>query len=387
VIFTEVRFLLFVVACWVTLFAVPLRFRAAVLAAWGVAFYAVYAAPFLPLVVELVVASYLIGRGRGDLALIGAVVILFIQFKSGFDLTGLAAAQASRTGPSAVLVPLGFSFLAFELMHLVIECRRGRIQSPRLLDVASFAFFFPCRIAGPIKRYPAYLAAVADARPSIDNVYAGLVRVLVGILKKVAIADLLGLTAFEISYAATPLHVWRVVLAYGVQIYVDFSAYSDIAIGVSRILGITVPENFNWPYLSPNIQEFWNRWHMTLSGWARDYIFSPAGRALFKTSLKSRPAVIAAVSYLATFLVIGAWHGIAANFLVWGAYHGVLLSAYYVYRTRIPATIASSSWFHSRPVTVIGAVVTFFFVTIGWFPFMTDLPGAMRLLRIAAGGH
>jgi alginate O-acetyltransferase complex protein AlgI len=302
-------------------------------------------------------------------------------------VSGLSAAQASRLGAAAPLVPLGFSFLAFELMHFVIECRRGRIQQPRLIDVAAFAFFFPCRIAGPIKRYPAFLTAVADARPSIDEVYAGMVRVLVGILKKVAIADPLALTSAEVLYADTPLHVWRVVLAYGVQLYVDFSAYSDIAIGISRILGITVPENFNWPYLSPNIQEFWNRWHMTLSGWARDYVFSPAGRALFKTTLRSRPAAIAAISYLATFLVIGAWHGVSANFLVWGAYHGLLLSAYHLYRTRIPASVAASSWFHSPVVTMLATAITFVVVTIGWFPFMTTLPNAMRLLRIAAGGH
>jgi alginate O-acetyltransferase complex protein AlgI len=387
VIFTEVRFVLFLIGCWVTFFVVPQRHRPAVLAAWGLAFYFTYALPFAGLVIELVLAAYLVGRGRADLLVVGVVIALFLEFKGGIDVTGLSALQVRPTGAAALIVPLGFSFLAFELMHFVFECRRGKIQQPRLVDVASFAFYFPCRVAGPIKRYPAFLAVVADARPSIDNVYAGVVRVLIGIAKKVAIADVAALTAAEISYAATPLHVWKVILAYSIQIYFDFSAYSDIAIGVSRILGITVPENFNWPYLSPNIQEFWNRWHMTLSGWARDYVFSPAGRAMFKTRLRTRPGAIAAISYLATFLVIGAWHGLSANFIVWGLYHGVLLSLYYVYRTRVPAAVAASRWFHSRAVSVAATALTFVVVTLGWVPFMTDLPNAMRLLRIIVRGE
>ena len=99
--------------------------------------------------------------------------------------------------------------------------------------------------------------------------------------------------------------------AYSLALYMDFSAYSDFAIGVSRVMGIRVPENFNWPYLSTNIQDFWNRWHMSLSSWVRDYVFSTVGRQLFKTRLRHRPGVIATASYFATFLVVGAWHGLA----------------------------------------------------------------------------
>ena len=284
-------------------------------------------------------------------------------------------------------MPLGFSFLAFELLHFAIECHRGRIERPALFDVASFALYFPCRVAGPIKRYGAYQSAVAAAVPTAANVYAGLVRVLIGVAKKVALADFFALTAAEVMYAATPLHVWKVVLAYSLQIYLDFSAYSDIAIGFSRMLGITVPENFNWPYLSPNIQEFWNRWHMTLSGWARDYVFTPSGHALFKTALRTHPAAIATLSCLATFLVIGAWHGLTAGFLVWGAYHALLVTVYYLYRRHVPAALTTSAWLDSSLTTVASIGLTFLLVTIGWVPFMTTLPDATRLLRIMAGGH
>ena len=386
-IFTEVRFVLLFIGCWATFFAAPRRFRSAALTAWGLAFYACYAAAYVPLVVELILATYLLGRRRGDLLLVLLVSALFVTFKTGVDVLGFAAMTPSSTGAEALIVPLGFSFLAFELLHFAIECHRGRIERPGLLDVASFALYFPCRIAGPIKRYGPYQAAVANAAPTTENVYAGLLRVLVGVTKKVVLADFFALTAAEVAYAATPLHVWKVVLAYSLQIYFDFSAYSDMAIGFSRVLGITVPENFNWPYFSSNIQEFWNRWHMTLSGWARDYVFTPSGRAMFKTSLRSQPAVIATVSYFATFLVIGAWHGLTPNFLVWGAYHAVLVTGYYLYRRHAPAGLTTSRWFQSAPVTVTSVGLTFLLVTIGWVPFMTTLPNATRLLRIMAGGH
>lgn len=386
-IFTEVRFVLLFVGCWMTFFAAPHRFRSAVLTIWGAAFYAVYAPAYVPLVLELIVAAYLIGRQRGDLLLVLLVSALFVTFKTGADVLGLSHLRPPSTGIAAIIVPLGFSFLAFELLHFAIECHRGRIERPALLDVASFALYFPCRVAGPIKRYGAYQSAVAAAVPTAANVYAGFVRVLIGVAKKVVLADFFALTAAEVMYAATPLHVWKVVLAYSLQIYLDFSAYSDIAIGFSRMLGITVPENFNWPYFSSNIQEFWNRWHMTLSGWARDYVFTPSGRALFKTALRTHPAAIATLSYLATFLVIGAWHGLTASFLVWGAYHALLVTVYYLYRRHVPAALTTSAWFDSTLTTVASIGLTFLLVTIGWVPFMTTLPNATRLLRIMAGGH
>jgi alginate O-acetyltransferase complex protein AlgI len=387
VIFTDVRFVVLLVGCWLTFFAVPRAWRSLALVAWGVAFYAIYADSAVLLMLELVLAAYAIGRGRGDVVLTMLVVALLVRFRLGVDITGLSRALAAPSAREGVVLPLGFSFLAFELLHYVIECRSGRLQPASLVDVAAFALFFPCRIAGPIRRFSQFMSALADAVPTAENVYAGALRALTGLFKKLVIADVLALSAAEVSYAATPAHVWRVVLAFGVQIYVDFSAYSDMAIGASRMLGFAVPENFNWPYLSPSIQEFWNRWHMSLSAWARDYVFTPTGRRLFKTRLKASPTAIAALSYFATFIVIGAWHGLTPNFLVWGAYQGLLLTAYYVYRTWIPAGVARSAWFQSRLAGAASVTLTFMAVTIGWVPFMTDLPRSVTLLRLMFGGH
>ena len=387
-IFTDVRFVLLLTACWATFFVVPVGYRSAVLVFWGCVFYAIYAGPFFLLVAELVVATYLVCRGRADLALTGAIILFFVRFRLGVDLTGMSQAGLRAAGTTgAVIIPLGFSFLAFELLHVVIEYHRGRLRDASFVDLAAFAFFFPCRIAGPIKRYPAFVDAVRQAQPSTENVYAGVVRILVGLFKKFVVVDLLALTVGEASYATTAMHLWEIMFAYSLQIYLDFSAYSDLAIGSSRVLGIAVPENFNWPYLSPNIQEFWNRWHMSLSSWARDYVFTPTGRTLFKGSLKSSPTLIAAMSYFATFLVIGAWHGLTPNFLVWGAYHGALVTTYHVYRKRIPASVAESHWFGSKVTDVVGTGLTFLLVTVGWVPFMSDMTRSAKFLRVMFGGH
>jgi alginate O-acetyltransferase complex protein AlgI len=206
-----------------------------------------------------------------------------------------------------------------------------------------------------------------------------------GLAKKYILADVLALRVAEAAASYSSKHAWSVVFAYSLQIYFDFSAYSDIAIGFARILGIRLPENFNWPYLARNIREFWDRWHITLSHWVRDYVFTPVGRRLFKTKLRPWPAVIASISYLVTFLVVGAWHGLTAGFLIWGAYHGVLLSAYHLVRLKTPVVISDSGWYRSRFTRVASTAFTFLFVTIGWVPFMLPMAEAKKLLALMFG--
>lgn len=365
-IFTDLRFLLLFVCCWLTFFAVPPIRRSAALAAWGIVFYAVYAGAAVVLVLALVIAAAFSNR-RSVAWFAGAVVCgLLTMFKTGVDLPWV--------------MPLGFSYLAFELLHVVIERRRGRIPSASLVDLLAYALFLPCRIAGPIRRFPDFTAAVAGARASADNVYAGVLRILIGLGKKLVLADTLALTSAELGAVDGRTHAWIVVLAYAFRIYFDFSAYSDLAIGFSRVLGIAVPENFSYPYFAVNIREFWTRWHITLSTWVRDYVFLPTGRTLFGTSLRRRPGLIATISYMVTFLAVGAWHGLTGAFLTWGAYHGLLLSAHHLIQTRLPPSISDRAWYRSRLASATSAAVTFVFVTVGWVPFMTDLATARRLL-------
>jgi len=366
VIFTDLRFLLLFGCCWLTFLAVPPARRTCALALWGMVFYVVYAGAWAILVVALAAGAARSNR-RSVAWLAGTAVCgLLVIFKI--------------PGAGRWIMPLGFSYLSFELLHVIIERRRGRIASVSFLDLLAYALFLPCRIAGPIRRFPEFTAAVAQARLSPENVYEGVLRILSGLAKKLVIADTLALTGAELGTVTSRTHAWTVVLAYAFRIYFDFSAYSDLAIGFSRLLGITVPENFSYPYLAVNIREFWNRWHITLSHWVRDYIFVPTGRALFGTFLRPWPAVIATISYLVTFLAVGAWHGVSGAFLVWGAYHAVLLSTHHVIRTKMPASIADHPWYRSRVASAISAAVTFAFVTVGWVPFMTNLETARHLL-------
>jgi alginate O-acetyltransferase complex protein AlgI len=364
-IFSDPAFFALFFACGAAFFTAPRSWRLAVMLVFGAIFYVLYEGHFLAVVIVFAWAA-VSARSRGQRAFVSAAII---------------ATLAYFKRPDAI-VPLGFSYLAFELIHVVIEQQRGRTPTPDLTGLLAFSLFMPTRPAGPIRRYPQFASALAAAELTTDNVYQGTLRIVVGFTKKLVIADTLALTSIELGYVQTTMHAWFLVLAYALRIYMDFSAYSDIAIGFSRILGISVPENFANPYLAPDIREFWNRWHITLSHWVRDYVFVPFGRALFGTALRPFPAAIAAISYLVTFVLVGAWHGLTANFLLWGAYQGLLLGAHHIWRAKLPHVIGNHRWYHSSAATAASVVVTFGFVIIGWVPFMTDVRTARKLLGL-----
>ena len=383
-LFTDARFAALVAAAWLSFAAVPIGWRAGVLTFWGALFYVLYAPDAVPVVAALIVVVYLLS-GRHWLMAVAVATGVLAYYKIA---AGPEALIASGTSARSVLIPLGLSFLTFELIHYCIERRRGAIAGVSFVHYLAFALYFPCRVAGPIKRYPEFAGAIASARPSAATVYAGGLRVLLGLVKKVVLADTLGLTVSELAAGGevTAGHAVRILVAYSVQIALDFSAYSDIAIGISMMFGIVVPENFRRPYLSESIQEFWTRWHISLSSWVRDYVFLPFGRLAFGTRLRRHPLAIAILAYLVAFLVVGAWHGLSWNFVLWGAYHGVLLGLHQAYRRTIAARLAVHAWFSSTAVRVASVAVTFAFVTIGWVFFTTSTPGeAARLLGRMVG--
>jgi alginate O-acetyltransferase complex protein AlgI len=376
------RFVALFVLCWICFFAVPREWRALTLAFWGAAFYAMFAGAFFGVVLVLTVLTYF-AEQRVIAWVVGVLTVALLYYfkvRAAVLDVGAGAPASAR-----ILIPLGFSYLSFELLHVVIERRRGRIPQLSAADLLAFVFFAPARVAGPIKRYPDFTNAVQDATMSMANVYAGTTRVLTGLAKKLLIADVLALFVAERPDVRSTAHAWLVLLAFTFQIYFDFSAYTDVAIGFARMLGIQLPENFRRPYLAPNIREFWNRWHITLSTWVRDYIFLPAGRGLFRTRLRTAPALIAAISYLVTFAIVGAWHGVTAAFLLWGLYHGTLLAVYHAIRVHTPARVAAHPLYRSRIVTTAGVAVTFLLVAIGWVPFMTTWENASTLLALLFG--
>jgi alginate O-acetyltransferase complex protein AlgI len=256
-------------------------------------------------------------------------------------------------------------------------------------------------VAGPIKRYQ-------DFRPKLENPslvwdqdwQIGINRILVGLAKKFMIADLLTAFTNHLNHADIAaaqrwvLPIW--LFAYGMKIYFDFSAYSDIAIGSARLFGIKVPENFDWPYLRTNISEFWRHWHMSLYKWLVDYVFIPLGG-----SRKNAPRVY--LNVLITMFLSGLWHGAGLNFVVWGLWHGLLLAGHRLWsnwrESVVPGAGESPSWACqprptpesvnvARGITITPLVpkiaswlLTFLLVNLGWAFFCMDLPTALFFFR------
>jgi len=311
--------------------------------------------------------------------IVQAVVLLFV-FKyltfavgSWNDLASILHLRPLGA-PHRWLLPLGISFFTFEFIHFAADTYTGKIGRTKLADYAAFILFFPSMVAGPIKRYQDFAPKLDSARFDPALARQGITRILAGLAKKHVFADTFALWAAKLNgpelYSA---HAWQIlawVAAYGMQIYLDFSAYSDIAIGSGYLFGVVIPENFNWPYASQNISEFWHRWHISLSRWIRDYVYIPLGGS-------RRGEVRTALNLLVAFTVSGIWHGAAYNFAAWGLWHGLLLVAHRQWNDRFPMLA-------SRTPRWAGIGLTFVCVNFGWVFFCMDIRRAsVALLRVA----
>ena len=278
-----------------------------------------------------------------------------------------------------VLLPVGISFYTFESLAYTINVYRGERASRSLLDFALFLSFFPHLVAGPIVRPRAFLPQlVAPTAIAGSEVELALARIAQGFLKKVLLADVLGQYVDavwkDLAYYPTG-NVLLAFYAYAFQIYFDFSGYTDIALGVSRLFGFKLPENFDRPYLAQSPREFWQRWHISLSTWLRDYLYVSLGG-----NRGSR--VRTYVNLLLTMVLGGLWHGAAWTFVVWGAYHGVLLAGHRLLADRRAAAARSPL------ATLLAQIGTFHLVVLGWVFFRApSLADAMAALgRLAAPG-
>lgn len=220
-------------------------------------------------------------------------------------------------------LPIGISFFTFQAVSYVFDVYRNRVPAERnLLNVALYVSLFPQLIAGPIVRYETVAREIRKRTLSLYDFGWGVQRFIIGLGKKVLIANTVGRVAdaaFGGDYATlTSLTAWVGLLCYTLQIYYDFSGYSDMAIGIGRMLGFRFPENFRYPYISASVTEFWRRWHITLSTWFRDYLYIPLGGNRVSTLRLYG-------NLLAVFVLCGLWHGAGLNFLVWGLIHGGFL--------------------------------------------------------------
>ena len=244
-----------------------------------------------------------------------------VYFKyADFFLENLNALGANFSLLGLVL-PVGISFYTFQILSYTVDVYRGEVKAQRNpIDLACYVTFFPQLIAGPIVRYKDIAAQLQSRAHSLDNIRLGAGRFLVGLGKKVLLANLLGevCAAWRVTADPSVVFSWLYAISYTLHIYFDFSGYSDMAIGLGRLFGFSFPENFHYPYISRSITEFWRRWHMSLGTWFRDYVYIPLGgnrRGKWRQFL----------NILVVWMLTGFWHGAAWNFLFWGLYFAVLL--------------------------------------------------------------
>jgi D-alanyl-lipoteichoic acid acyltransferase DltB (MBOAT superfamily) len=296
--------------------------------------------------------------------------------------TSLALAQDLRW--------LGFSYLAFRLLHTIRDRLSGRLPDVSLSEYIIYIIFFPTLTAGPIDRIERFIGDLR--RPLLltaDDLGEAGKRLIIGLFKKFAIADVLGMIALNATNALQVRSAgwaWVLLYAFAFQIYFDFSGYTDIAIGLGRLLGIKLPENFNAPYLKPNLTQFWNNWHMSLTQWFRTYFFNPITRFLRS---RKNPVPIPAVIFftqVATMVLIGLWHGVTLNFVVWGLWHGLGLFIHNRWSELTRARFAELSPRWQSAFNMGGALLTFNFVAIGWVFFaLPALSISVYYLRVLFG--
>ncbi len=351
------------------------------LVATSLFFYGFAAPEYLPLLLFSILVNFflgdLLGRRQANRRCILAMGVLFnIGLLGFFKYARFFVWNVNLvTGAGFALpkwaLPLAISFYTFQQVAYLADCYYNRTQKCGFLDYCFFVAFFPQLIAGPIVRFkeiiPQYLEG---CRRPVDwsRMATGVFIFAVGLFKKVIIADVFKLWA-DAGFAATAVpgffDAWGAVLCYTFQLYFDFSGYSDMAIGAALLFNIRLPVNFNSPYKALDIQDFWRRWHITLSRWLRDYLYIPLGG-------NRKGASRTMVNLFITFLLAGLWHGAGWTFVTWGALHGAALAGHRIWQARGWRMPAAAGWF-----------LTFLFVTVAWVFFRA--PSMAQALRLLGG--
>jgi alginate O-acetyltransferase complex protein AlgI len=379
--FATLGYALFLVVVVAVYWLLPRRVGRYWLILASLIFYGSWNVAYVPGFVALVVANWGLGilavryRRPAVLAAVALNLGLLAFFKyanwalgSASSVLGQLSGQGGGAPPVAIQLPLAISFVTFTMLAYVIDIGRGSRPERNLGRFALFVTFFPHLIAGPIMRGRELLPQVRHARPFRVRFLGRALPLLVSGLLKKTIGDNLAPAAnavFADPRAFATWSVWVGMLAFAFQIFFDFSGYTDLALGSAHLLGFQLPKNFNWPYRSGSIREFWRRWHMTLSRWLRDYLYIPLGGSRHGQ----------ARTYLAlmvTMLLGGLWHGAGLTFIVWGAWHGIGLSVQRLVRDRTGRERLLPSG--------LGWAATFLFVLLGWVFFRAASLGSALLL-------
>ncbi|NLF20894.1 MAG: MBOAT family protein [Clostridiaceae bacterium] len=333
-LFSSLTFLYwFLPSVLILYFLLPDRFKNFVLLAASLLFYAWGEPRFIVLMLVTILSAYVHGRlieaTRGRLAerlwLLSSITIALaplLYFKyANFLIDNLSVLTGTNLPVLKLSLPIGISFYTFQALSYTVDVYRGRIQAQRKLHLlALYITFFPQLIAGPIVRYTDIETALSRRSHSLENFSSGFTRFSLGLAKKVLLANELGefVQVFRSSGQKSVAFYWLYAVAFSLQIYLDFSGYSDMAIGLGRIFGFDFPENFRYPFEARSITEFWRRWHISLGSWFRDYVYIPLGGNRVSGSRL-------ALNLLTVWTLTGLWHGAEWQFVLWGLFFGLLL--------------------------------------------------------------
>lgn len=380
-LFSSIPFLyVFLPATLLLYFAAPRRMKNAVLLLCSLVFYGWGEPKYLLLMLFSIAQGYLFGlliekyRGKTRSTVffwlsVALSLLLLAYFKyADFFLDSFRAVTGLPVPALQIALPIGISFYTFQILSYVVDVRRGDASAQKNpIDLAAYIAMFPQLIAGPIVRYTDVAAQLRTRTHTRAGTAAGTRRFVLGLAKKILIANVLGQLVQQFQTAQDPdmLFHWLYAVGFMLQIYFDFSAYSDMAIGLGAIFGFSFPENFNYPYCSASITEFWRRWHISLGSWFRDYVYIPLGGSRVGKWKLLR-------NLLLVWAATGLWHGAAWNFVLWGLFYAVLL---------IAEKFALLPKLQKHPA--IGRVYTLLFVLLGFVLF--DAPSLSAAASRIAG--
>jgi len=328
------------------------------------------------------------GARRG-VAASGVVINVLVLAFFKYSFVQHAILRSTALAATDVIFLIGISYTSFRAIHFILEAYKGQINATSLLNFLNYMLFFPAFISGPIHRYSHYCANSAATRnaPFRSDLTAGLERIVHGLFKKIVVAVIVfPYTLTNMGVPVEKMALWQIVVglyALALYFYFDFSGYTDLALGSARIMGFVLPENFDYPVLKKNIQQFWNHWHMSLTSWLTDYIYWPVVRRLRNGDFfRRRPVLLSNVAILVTFVICGIWHGDTLNFAFWGLYHGIGISCVNTYqqwkrKVRNPTArkYFASSWSYG-----LGVIATFNFFALGQSLFVLNSTDLLALL-------
>lgn len=351
------------------------KFRNTVLLLFSLIFYLLIDIKFFALMLIVALYTYYFGKQvKNNKAILILHICLSIGILLVFKYLGFFISDFSKlfninTSSLNIILPIGLSFYLFKSISYVADIYKGKYNNDSsFIEVVLYISYFPEIVSGPISRPQVLLDQIKSDRKIKANLFSeGLQIYFIGLFKKIVIADNISIFVDEIYRAPniySSLSVWVCIFAYSVQIYMDFSGYSDMSIGISKMLGFDIEKNFNLPYISRNVTEFWNRWHISLSSWLKDYVYIPLGG---NRKGKRRQYL----NLLITMVICGVWHGGKINFILWGFINGLALVIHKIYSKNT-----------KKVFSILPTIFTFIFISFLWILFRsTDLNNALNIIN------